>query len=315
MSDREFSKQNKKLKTAILFLIFKRLDVTKQVFAAIRQAKPSRLYIAADGARLGHNNESEKVKAVKEYVLSKIDWDCEVKTLFREKNLGCKVAISDAIGWFFEHEEMGIILEDDCLPSHSFFWFCQELLDKYQNDMRIWNIGGTNNQDKFIKGDDDYYFTNYSQIWGWASWANRWQKYDVELSQISNASFINNIIESKKEVEHWVNIFWKQKAKILDSWSYQWLFTIWLNKGISITPYTNLVSNIGFGSEAVHCKKHGPYSNRPRHELSSLKHPNKIVINKKADLYLFNSLYKKNSFLFKVFRRLRKILNSLKHPQ
>ena len=122
------------LNTAVLFLVFNRLKTTKQVFKAIRKAKPPRLYIAADGARIDQKDESKKVIEVREYISSNIDWECEVKTLFRERNHGCKLAVSEAIDWFFENEEMGIILEDDCLPSQSFFWFCEELLEKFKND-------------------------------------------------------------------------------------------------------------------------------------------------------------------------------------
>ena len=97
------------LGTAVLFLVFNRLDTTKQVFEAIRQAKPPRPYIAADGARETKEGEAEKVKAVRDYIISNIDWKCEVKTLFRKQNYGCKMAVSGAIDWFFENEEMGII--------------------------------------------------------------------------------------------------------------------------------------------------------------------------------------------------------------
>ncbi|MFP4332877.1 MAG: hypothetical protein ACLFQJ_06210, partial [Campylobacterales bacterium] len=137
------------LKTAVLFLVFNRLDTTKQVFEAIRQAKPPRLYVAADGAREAKEGEDQKVKAIREYILQHIDWDCEVKTLFREKNLGCKIAVSSAITWFFENEEMGIILEDDCLPSQSFFWFCEELLERYKDDMRIMMVSGYNKVQRY----------------------------------------------------------------------------------------------------------------------------------------------------------------------
>ena len=113
------------LNTAVLLLIFNRLETTKQVFEAIRKAKPPRIYIAADGPRPGILDEKEKVRKVRDHVLDKIDWNCKVKTLLREKNLGCKYAVSSAISWFFENEEMGIILEDDCLPSQSFFGFAK----------------------------------------------------------------------------------------------------------------------------------------------------------------------------------------------
>ena len=176
MSDNnsKFKIQNSKLEfvpphplnTAVLFLIFNRLDTTKQVFEAIRQAKPPRLYIAADGARSSREGEAEKVQAVREYIIQNIDWECEVKTLFREQNLGCKYAVSGAIDWFFENEEMGIILEDDCLPSQSFFWFCEELLERYKDDMRVWHIGGSNFQNGIKRGDGDYYFSKYNTFFG-----------------------------------------------------------------------------------------------------------------------------------------------------
>jgi len=161
------------LKTPVLFLIFKRLDTTKQVFEQIKKAKPPRLYIAADGPRDYVEGEAEKVKAAREYVLSNIDWNCEVKTLFREKNLGCGKAVSEAITWFFENEEQGIILEDDTVPSQSFFWFCEELLNRYKDEKKVWHIGGTNFQDGIIRGNGDYYFSALNHIWGWASWVDR----------------------------------------------------------------------------------------------------------------------------------------------
>ena len=152
------------LKTAVLFLIFNRLDTTKQVFEEIRKAKPPRLYIAADGPRENKEGEKEKVGAVRKYVLENIDWNCEVKTLFRDKNLGCGKAVSQAITWFFENEEMGIILEDDCLPSQSFFWFCEKLLKKYNKEKRIMLITGTSYLFNEIERKEDYFFQDMFQF-------------------------------------------------------------------------------------------------------------------------------------------------------
>ena len=147
------------LNIAVLFLVFNRIDTTKQVFEAIQQAKPPKLYIAADGARESNEGEAEKVKAVREYIMQNTDWECEVKTLFREQNYGCKMAVSGAIDWFFDNEEMGIILEDDCLPSQSFFWFCEELLERYKDDMRVGQICGFNSLDNYST-KFDYIFQN-----------------------------------------------------------------------------------------------------------------------------------------------------------
>jgi hypothetical protein len=120
----------------VLFLVFNRIESTKRVFLEIGKAKPRKLFIASDGARENKEGEKEVVKQIREYILKNINWKCEVKTRFREKNLGCKNAVADGISWFFDNVEEGIILEDDCLPSQSFFRFCQEMLEKYRDDER-----------------------------------------------------------------------------------------------------------------------------------------------------------------------------------
>ncbi|MDB2590741.1 nucleotide-diphospho-sugar transferase, partial [Candidatus Thioglobus sp.] len=215
------------LNTAVLFLVFNRLDTTRQVFEAIRQAKPPRLYVAADGARANKEGEADTVQAVRNYIMQNVDWECEVKTMFRERNLGCKMAVSGAIDWFFENEEMGIILEDDCLPSQSFFWYCEELLERYKNDMRIFLISGYNKQNSWKEETNDYFFSNLGGIWGWASWGRAWKHYDIEMSDIENFIESNNF----------VNIFGEKLGKIrqdiiyksiiinkMDTWDYQWAY-------------------------------------------------------------------------------------------
>jgi hypothetical protein len=166
--------------TPVLFLIFNRPNTTEQVFEAIAKAKPRCLFVAADGPRTDKEGEAEKCQAVRD-IIKRVDWDCEVKTLFREQNLGCKEAVSSAITWFFEQVEEGIILEDDCLPSDSFFSFCAELLEKYRDDKRIMMISGDNFQDGIQRGDASYYFSSVPWIWGWATWRRAWRLYDREM--------------------------------------------------------------------------------------------------------------------------------------
>jgi len=153
----------KQFEKPILFIVFKRLDTTKRVFEQIKKLKPLKLYIASDGPR----NESEKAKVlqVREFILKNIDWDCKVKTKFRDKNLGVGFGPNDAIDWFFSHEEEGIILEDDCLPSISFFYFCQELLDMYRDNKKIGVIQGFS---PFSQKDYpySYFFSIYDLKWG-----------------------------------------------------------------------------------------------------------------------------------------------------
>lgn len=242
------------LQTAVLFLVFKRPDTTSRVFEAIRTAKPPRLYVAADGPRTDNLEELEKIETVRR-IATNVDWPCEVKTLFRTENLGCRYAVSQAISWFFENEEQGIILEDDCLPSQSFFWFCEACLDKYKNDLRIWHIAGTNLFEKsYSPVISSYCFSFYGSIWGWASWRNRWCFYDPELENIKKDKLLDFVLKiyDKKECPQIRVDQFERIMNGMDTWDYQWFFTRAVNSGLSIVPSVNLVSNIGYGKDATH---------------------------------------------------------------
>lgn len=168
------------MKTPVLFIIFNRPDATRQAFEAIREAKPPRLYIAADGPRKGKEGESEKCQEARTIAL-KADWPCVVKTLFQEDNLGCKYGVSCAIDWFFKNEEAGIILEDDCVASQDFFRFCEEMLEKYKSHDKVMQIAGSNFQFGKKRGNGSYYFSQALSVWGWATWRSAWMKYDKEI--------------------------------------------------------------------------------------------------------------------------------------
>ncbi|MFC1785298.1 nucleotide-diphospho-sugar transferase [Candidatus Neomarinimicrobiota bacterium] len=297
------------LKTAVLFLIFNRLDITRQVFEAIKLAKPPRLYVAADGSRESKRGEDEKTKEVRDYVMCNIDWDCEVKTLFREKNLGCKFAVSGAIDWFFENEEMGIILEDDCLPSQSFFWFCEELLEMYKNDESVYLVSGDNRIPNSLFGKEDYTFIKYSAIWGWASWARVWKDYDVNMISWNDRK--NDIVDSVSSNEsvknYWNNTFQKTADGQIDTWDYQLAYLLLSNNAKCIVPKKNMISNIGFGANATHTTITNSISaNHKRHELNfPLKHPERTEINNKL-----NRLYEKyilinKSLIQRIFQKIK----------
>lgn len=279
------------LKTAVLFLVFNRLDTTKQVFEAIRKAKPPRLYIAADGARENKEGEAEKVKAVRDYVMTNIDWECETTTLFREQNLGCKMAVSGAIDWFFENEEMGIIIEDDCLPSQSFFWFCEELLERYRDDMRVGMISGDNFQKGIKRGEADYYFSIYSHIWGWASWANRWKNYDVDLHNVWDINFMDKLNLGLFSKLFWRYILRKLKNNQINTWDYQWSLTLFRKDQLTIIPNLNLVQNIGFGSGATHTKRSNNFSEQVSNEMVILNHPSEVCPHKDADIFTSKEIF------------------------
>jgi hypothetical protein len=284
------------LSTPILFLIFNRLDTTKQVFSKIRQMQPLRLYIAADGYRPECPGEAEKIQEIRDYVIDQIDWDCEVKTLFREHNLGCRISVSTAIDWFFENEMEGIILEDDCLPSRSFFYFCQELLSYYREDARILTISGNN----FLFGrkrvSNSYYFSRYNHCWGWATWKRAWKHYDVDLKlwpEIRDSGWLKDILLDRAAVIDWTNRFDAVYTNKLNTWDYQWTFSCWLQSSLSILPTINLVSNIGFFNAATHQNNQENLANIPFIEMQfPLKHPDYIIRDSQADYITQRTIFR-----------------------
>lgn len=234
--------------TPILYIIFNRLDTVKQTFPKIREQQPRKLFIAADGPRLEKKDEVEKCQEVRQWVLSQIDWDCDVKTLFRDDNLGCGENVSRAITWFFDNIEQGIILEDDCLPATSFFKYCEELLEYYKNDYRVFLISGHTIDIPIPQIPYSYFFSNLGGIWGWASWKRAWKYYDFNMKNLPE--FIEN--------NHFQNLFGTQLGIIrkkqlltqyhnpIDTWDYQWGFARHMNNGLACVPIKNQIKNIGF---------------------------------------------------------------------
>ena len=276
-------------KSAVLFLIFNRPDTTDKVFEQIRSARPPRLYIAADAYRPHVENEELLCEQAKETV-NHIDWECEVKTLYSDENLGCRNAVSSAINWFFDHEEEGIILEDDCLPANSFFKFCDVLLEEYRYDTRIRHISGCNLQQGKEWGDGSYYFSNRTHVWGWAAWRRVWQDFEVTLHKYDNEQIKNKIKDIYVDplvCETWVSIFKDLKAGKIDSWAHQLDFANLFNNGLAIIPNVNLISNIGFGNNATHTfNDDNVYANVPLKEIDEIIAPTFFLPEKQADMRL-----------------------------
>lgn len=237
--------------TPILFLVFNRPNTTSRVFEQIKKIKPAYLYVAADGPRKENLGEKEVCDEVRKIVLSGIDWECEVKTLFHNENLGCGKAPAEAISWFFNHVNEGIILEDDTLPTNSFFQFCEEMLIRFREVDQIMHVSGNNFQFSNI-GSESYYLSKLPHSWGWATWKRAWEKYDFELRDF-NEGQINNYFNNPGIDEYWHHIFRSTKMNLYNHvWDYQWFFANFKNNGFSVIPQKNLVSNIGFGAQSTH---------------------------------------------------------------
>jgi hypothetical protein len=287
--------------TPILFIVFNRIDTTQRVFNEIKKRQPRFLYIAADGPRSDKEGEAEKCQQVRD-IIKQIDWDCELKTLFRNENLGCAKGPSTAITWFFENEEQGIILEDDCLPHPDFFIYCEELLEKYKNQENVALIGAINFQDGIKRGDDSYYFSAHPHIWGWASWRRTWAGYDLFLKNYSLEEYKKALFRyypSGNVTKSYIDTFQIMKKQGNDAWDYQLTAHIWREHGICIIPNVNLVLNIGFGDNSTHTKNMDKtYSAVQLSSILPLTHPSEIKRNLEADNYhCKNHLFKAEFYI------------------
>lgn len=272
----------------ILFLVFNRPDTTERVFQAIRAARPPRLYVAADGPRPDKPDEAERCEAVRR-IATAVDWPCELVTLLRPDNLGCKLAVSSAITWFFESEVEGIVLEDDCLPDASFFPYVDELLERYRDDTRVMCVSGDNFISPHWAPAASFYFTRFPHIWGWATWRRAWQHYDVNMKDwhaIDKGAFLKRQFPTLARARpHWQRIFDDVSTGRIDTWDYQWTYACWKHDALSCMPRINLISNIGFGPGATHTiSAESKLSNLAASAISlPLQYPQSVQVEEYAD--------------------------------
>jgi hypothetical protein len=200
---------------------------------------------------LGNQTEQAQCDEVRK-LFESIDWPCEVQQLVRIEHLSARESISGAITWFFETEKHGIILEDDCVPSQGFFRFAEELLERYADDKRIGMISGNNFQFGRRRGLASYYFSRYSHIWGWATWARAWKAYRERPWTWPRAGYREYYSDcGQDEFLYWERVFSRVRSGEIHSWDYPWISSFWRDGLVSITPAQNLVRNVGFGADAT----------------------------------------------------------------
>lgn len=267
----------------VLFMIFNRPETTRRVFAAIRAARPLRLYIAADGPRQ-HTQGEDALCAATRDIAKQVDWPCEVKTLFRKRNLGCAMAVSSAITWFFSHEEEGIILEDDTLPHQDFFRFCDTLLEYYRNDSRVMHISGNNFQLGLRRGEGSYYFSRFAHIWGWATWARAWRHFDLHMPGVRE--FLENelpsVMQDPSGYEYFRTSLLAVLRGALNTWDFPWSYAVMRRKGLCAMPNHNLVRNIGFQA-GTHCRSGSIWEHVSVRPMPHIVHPASMQPDAAAD--------------------------------
>jgi len=278
------------IKTPVLLMVFNRPEKTRQVWEQISQAKPLKLYISADGARNNNSDDEKKCQLVRD-IVSDVNWECNVKYLFHDDNLGCSLAGKKAFDWVFSNEDEMIELEDDVLPTQSFFWFMQEMLDKYREDKKIAYVCSENYGIK--SGEATYFFSQYGGSWGWATWKrvyNLWEYKLNSLEEVINEKSFKNSFSSKFQYDYWKKRFYHWKYVGGNTYDLQSIFLIHKYNMINIIPNVNLVTNIGWDIEGSNTiayddndKNAKKFGNIPRFEIEHIVHPKGIMANSQID--------------------------------
>ena len=303
----------------VLYIIFNRLDTVQRSFESIRQARPAKLYLAADGPRKDHEGEQERCEEVRRWVLAHIDWDCEVFQRFQETNVGCGHHPADAITWLFENEDRGVILEDDCVASPSFFPFVEEMLKRYENDETISIVCGSNfdKTHRCQAKEADYFFSKISYTWGWATWKRNWEDYDYTMQawgKTNKSRMLKWLFDEPEYQEYWRYIFdttWKTQPQ--DIWDYQFFFSCYRKRQMSVVPNVNLISNIGDGTDATHTVQSDGKLGIEVGELTfPLRHPEKKRRNELYDTLLQETCYGRVAVV-PAFKKIKRFIKKTFH--
>jgi hypothetical protein len=281
------------LETPVVLLIFNRPDTTQKVIDAIRSARPRQLFVVGDGPRPDRPDDGPRCAAA-QACLDGIDWPCELVTNLSPVNLGCRRRVSSGLGWAFRHVDEAIVLEDDCVPDPTFFGYCRELLERYRDDERVMVISGND----FLSGrrpdPHSYGFSRYPLIWGWATWRRAWRHYDVDIKEwprLRRLGWLESFL-SPRAAQYWSHCF-QRVYDGFDTWDYSLVFACWRQGGLAIHPRWNLVTNIGFRSDATHTRDEPSFfANMPARTMRTpLSHPDRIERDDQADREIEDLLF------------------------
>ena len=304
------------MKTPILLMVFIKPETTTKIINKLSEIKPKKLYISINIPQKNNKDEIDKNKKVLD-VLKLINWKCKIKYKKRRKYVDAYTSYRDAIKWFFKNEKEGIVLEDDTLPNKSFFKFCSNMLKKYRYDKNISQICGSSFKN-YNKYNVNYFFSNYNLCWGYATWRRSISDFDENMKNwkmLSKQNHLYKILNNKKFVSYWTDIFDIQYKKKFRAWDYIWLYSNWAKNKISIIPKKHLVKNIGFVKDATHTKvKYKDWFNDLETQELKIKNfnPANLKPDLKYDLWISNAVFKINGVFLKKKIRKNKIYKKLK---
>jgi len=297
------------VKTPVIFLVFNRPELTRQVLCRIRDAKPEKLIVVADGPRANRPDDRGKCNSVRSLFDTLVDWPCELVRDFSNDNLGCGRRVASGITNAFKHVEEAIIIEDDCLPDHTFFRFCEEMLERYRDEHQVAQIAGCSFQERIPFDGPSYFFSRYPHCWGWATWRRAWRMYDHEMAAWREGAakgWLRHIVDDRAECKWWAFNFDATAAGHIDTWDFRWTLAVWRNQLLTVVPYRNLISNIGFGPDGTHTRDASPLAARSLKPMQfPLVHPSSLDRDIIADKHTSRTLFRFPSIARRLMERFR----------
>ncbi len=293
--------------TPVVMFVHARPDTTRQVLAAVREARPPQLLVVADGAPPDRPELGERCEEVRRLVDS-VDWECDVLTNYADGNMGLNRRVESGLDWVFGAVEEAIVLEDDCVPHPTFFRFCEEVLARHRDNRDVMTVSGDNFDFSPPPADSSYRYSRYPLIWGWATWRRAWQAHDPLIPrwpELREARWLEQLFDDPHAVAYWSHHF-DRTHRGEGSWDYAWVMSSWLAGGLAIVPEVNLVTNVGFRADATHTRDDdlSPFANMPTRPMRfPLRHPGRRTADDAADSLLEDVLFSGN--VHRMFERLR----------
>lgn len=315
-------KYQAKIDVAVLLLFFNRPESFGRVFAEVKKARPSKLFLYQDGPR--GERDMDGIRACRE-IAEDIDWECEVHRNYQTVNAGCDPSNFNAQKWAFSLCDKCIVFEDDSIPSQSFFPFCKEMLDRYEHDERIVMVAGFNTDEVTPGVPYDYFFTKVFSIWGWASWRRVIDQWDGKYTFLDDEYNMHQLRQMTKERNFrttMLRMCYDHRA--LGKEYYESIFwaCMMFNSGLAIMPTKNLVNNLGVtaggsthyaGSLETMPRRLRKMFTMKRYELDfPLKHPRYVIEN----VDYLHSNYKLNAYghpWIKIGYSLEELCNNLRY--
>jgi hypothetical protein len=301
------------LTTPTAIFVFNRPDKTREVLQAIAEVEPTEVLVVADGPRDDHPDDERACRETRRVVEERVDWDCDLRRNYSDENLGLRKRFATGLEWIFEEVPESIILEDDCVPDPSFFRFCQVMLEEFRDDERVMDVTGRNQLGRWKDGRQDYHFSNYGGVWGWATWRRAWEWYDPSMSLWEDEAIrerIRDVIANDDQYQYLEYIYEQVYRGEIETWDYQWGFARHINSGLSVVPSRNLVSNIGFDESATNTTgSNAGLSGSPRYSMEFPLEMNDFVAIDRAYDREFHQL-RPVSHRFRSLRLLRDLFGS-----